>query len=67
MSDRFPPGLEIMGYGTLDPAKYMDTRRKYNCPLKELAANITGTNFNTYCSKSCAWWSEAKRRCGIIK
>ena len=60
-------GLEIMGYGTLEPSKYMDTHKKHCCPLKELAATITGANFSTNCSRSCAWWNGAKGRCGIIK
>ena len=60
-------GLEIMGYGTLEPSKYMDTHKKHCCPLKELAATITGANFSTNCSRSCAWWNGANRRCGMVK
>ena len=66
MNKKMPPGVEILGYGTLEPNKYMDSPKKFSCPLKELAATIAGVNGDTYCSRSCAWWNGAKGRCGII-
>lgn len=66
MSNKMPPGLEIMGYGTLEPNQYMkpvcDNERKSICPLKELAGK------EPYCTKGlCAWWNSAKGCCGIVR
>ncbi len=57
-------GLEIMGYGTLEPGKYVKPLIKKAgkvCPLK------TGQR-NAYCIKDqCAIWDETKERCGMIR
>ena len=54
------PGLEIMGFGTLEPSKYMDDRRDSTtktCPIRQM-----------YCNKTkCALWDDVKKRCGLIK
>lgn len=59
MKRETPPGLEIMGYGTLEPGKYMDDKKDVvkTCPFRQW-----------YCNKSkCALWNDAKKRCGLIK
>lgn len=63
-------GLEIMGWDTLEPSKYINqsTRETPNCPLKMLVEDLTGGTNDTRCTnKACAWWNGANRRCGMVK
>ena len=49
-----PQGLEIMGFGTLEPGKYMNDDKKTDvktCPFRQ-----------RNCNKSkCALWNDEKR------
>lgn len=57
--NRFPPGLEIMGWDKLEPSKYIERKQEKNkmCPFK-----------NDHCGGSkCGLWNDSKRRCGLIR
>ena len=55
-----PQGLEIMGFGTLEPGKYMNDEKKTDvktCPFRQ-----------RNCNKSkCALWNDEKKRCGLLR
>ncbi len=58
-----PPGLEIMGFGTLEPGKYMNSpiRKSENkeCPFK------SGKQYHKCTQEQCAIWNETENRCGM--
>ena len=63
-------GLEIMGWDTLEPRKYMKPSiiATPDCPFKKLVEDLTGVTSDTRCTnKTCAWWNAAKGRCGMVR
>lgn len=68
------PGVEILGYGTLD---YKAQQRIYKnekcpvCPFREFVLQLTTESkkpVDTCCRQSaCAWWNHEKGCCGVIR
>ena len=74
MNKELPPGVEILGYGTLDPEacrKIYKNEKRPVCPFLEFVLQLAAESkrpMDTRCRQSaCAWWNHEKGHCGVIR